>query len=99
GAMSGPADVDRLLADRAKAKGQERLLFETALFASRSPKAIPLLVDYVKTSPNAVARAGALVQLGEMMPPADYHALLEWVSRNDADPENRSEALEQLRRR
>lgn len=90
-------EVERLLKLRAEASNETtRLLLTTALFASRDPRVIPLLVEYVKTDRSPISRAGALHQLGGMMPPAEYRELLEWVAANDPDEENRKEARQRL---
>lgn len=96
GICAEEADVDRLLAERAKAEGKVRALLDAGLFASRHPKAIPPLISYAKESSDPLARAGALFQLRLMMPPADYRALLEWVAKNDTDQENRTNATAEL---
>ena len=87
-----------LLAERAKAAGGDRLLLDTALFATRSPKAVPVLVDYAKNAQDAQTRAGTLFQLSEMLPPAEYRGLLEWAAKNDPDPENKANAAAELRK-
>lgn len=96
GICANEADVDRFLAERAKAEGKIRALLDAGLFASRHPKAIPLLVVYAKEANDPLARAGALFQLRAMMPPADYRALLEWVVKNDTDRENRANSAAEL---
>ncbi|MBI5629807.1 MAG: hypothetical protein HY921_02855 [Elusimicrobia bacterium] len=80
-------------ADAAK----DKLYFSAALFASHSPQAIPVLVEHVKTHPNPATRSGALLQLKDMLPEAEYRALLDWASKNDPDLELREEALQQLK--
>jgi hypothetical protein len=97
GLAAEPADVDRLLAERAKAGAAERLLLDTALFASRSPKAVPILTDYAKNSKDSLARAGTLFQLREMLPSAEYRELLDWAAKNDPDAENRRNAAAELK--
>ncbi|TPW19274.1 MAG: hypothetical protein FD126_2852 [Elusimicrobia bacterium] len=96
GICAEEADVDRFLAERAKADGKVRALLDAGLFASRHPKAIPPLVGYAKEASDPLARAGALFQLRSMMPPADYRTLLEWVAKNDGDRENRANAAAEL---
>ena len=71
-------------------------MLTTALFASRHPQAIPLLVEHARTAKSAVGRAGALVQLREMMPPEEYRSLLEWVAENETNKENRAHARREL---
>lgn len=97
GLAAEAADVDRLLAERAKADGGDRLLLDTALFATRSPKAVPVLVDYAKNAKDPATRAGTLSQLREMLPAAEYKGLLGWAAKDDPDPENRASAAAELK--
>ena len=97
GIVAEPVDVERLLAARARADAQGRLLLDTALFASRSPKAAPILIDYAKNAKDPLARAGTLFQLGEMLPHAEYKELLSWAAQNDPDLENRNNAAAELK--
>lgn len=97
GVCAEEADVDRLLAERAKAEGKARALLDAGLFASRHPKAVPVLTEYAKTSADPVARAGAMFQLRSMLPFAEYRELLRWAAKNDPDPENRANAAAELR--
>ncbi|MEI8191957.1 MAG: hypothetical protein WCI75_19780, partial [candidate division NC10 bacterium] len=73
-----------------------RLLLDAALFASRNPRVVPLLEEYVKTSPSTVGRAGALAELGELAEPPRYAEVLRWTAQNDPDPENRASAQREL---
>lgn len=98
GTVAEEADVDRLLAERAKADGKSRTLLDAALFASRHAKAVPILVEYAQTAADPLARAGAMFQLRSMLPPAGYRPLLEWTAQKDPDPENRANAAAELRR-
>lgn len=97
GQCADEADVDRFLAERAKASGKDRALLDAGLFASRHAKAVPILVDYAKTAPDPIVRAGTLYQLRTMLPAADYRALLEWAAKNEPDAENRANAAAELR--
>lgn len=94
------ADADEvalLLKERKRSiDEQTRLLLTAALFASRDPRAIPILVEYVKTNPSPASRAGALTQLRGMMPKKKYGALLEWVIDNDTDRQVRAAAMRGL---
>ncbi len=74
----------------------ERTMFETALFASRSHQVIPILVHYAKTNPDPVRRMNARLELKELMDPAQYRSFLKWVAKNDLDSENRKEASQEL---
>lgn len=99
GVCADDADIERLLAERGKASGKDRALLDAGLFASRHPKAIPVLVGYAKEAADPVARAGAMFQLRAMMPPADFRALLQWAAKNDPDLENRANAAAELNSR
>ncbi|MBI3297048.1 MAG: hypothetical protein HYZ75_02715 [Elusimicrobia bacterium] len=96
GLVCDDVDLDRLLAERAKAAPSERPLLDTALFASRSAKAVPILLSYAKEAPDPLARAGALFQLRSALPREEYRALLKWVTEHDADRENRANAAAEL---
>jgi hypothetical protein len=99
GLAADGAEVERLLADHAKEKDEKTLLLvKTALFASRDTRVAPVLRDYAKADPVASNRAGALVQLGEMLPRAEFRALLEEVAKDDKDAENRAWARQELSR-
>jgi hypothetical protein len=73
-----------------------RLLLTTALFASNSKHAIPLLKSFAEGDPKPSARAAARLQLKDLMEPKDYRELLEWAAANDQDAENREEAKKEL---
>ncbi len=74
----------------------EKMMIETALFASRSHQVIPILVHYAKTNPDPIRRTNARLELKELMDPAQYRGFLEWVVKNDPDSENRKEASQEL---
>jgi len=100
GACSGPEEVEALLQEREARRKDERTrtLLDAALFASRSPRVVPILEEYAKASPSALARAGALLQLREMLDPARYAELLRWAADSDPDMENRANARHELER-
>lgn len=98
GVSSTEEEIAELLKEHdALTDGGSQLMFSVAVFASRSKQAVPLLTKFAKENAAAPLRAGALVQLKELMPPADYKALLEWVVKNDPDPENKQNAAAQLK--
>lgn len=72
-------------------------LYAAAAFASRDAQVVPLLVKFAKEDPTPNVRAGALVQLKEMLPAADYRAVLEWAAKNDPDQDNREVAQKELK--
>lgn len=97
GISANPAEVGRLLEERLEAKDKKlHLLLTTALFASRDERVIPILLDYAKTHKSALTRAGTAVQLRTMLPKDAYRELLQWVSNNDPDGQNRQNALREL---
>jgi len=98
GLTSTEEEVSSLLQEYRDSKDPAtRLMLSAALFASRSRQAIPLLLEHAKQHPDPRTRAGARLQLRDMLPKKEYRALLEWVSRNDPDPENREEAAGELK--
>ncbi len=72
-------------------------LYAAAAFASRDPQAVPLLTKFAKEDPQPNVRAGARVQLKDMLPPAEYRAVLEWAAKNDPDADNRDIAQRELK--
>ncbi|MBI4679514.1 MAG: beta-N-acetylhexosaminidase [Elusimicrobia bacterium] len=97
GVSSTEEDVAALLGEYEVAKDTDtRLALSAAVFASGSSQAIPLLKRYVGENANPLSRAGALGQLRSMLPKPEYRELLEWVSKNDPNPDNRVDALDQL---
>ncbi|MBI5210306.1 MAG: beta-N-acetylhexosaminidase [Elusimicrobia bacterium] len=98
GLSSTEAEAAALVEEyRVAVDSDTRRMLSAAVFASRHPQGIPLLRQYVREDPNPLARAGALAQLKGMLGPAEYRELLGWVSKNDPNPDNRQDALEQLR--
>lgn len=72
-------------------------LYAAAAFASHDAQVVPLLVKYAKEDPRPTVRAGARVQLKDLMPAADYRALLEWAAKSEPDAENRDLAQKELK--
>lgn len=75
---------------------KDKLYFEAALFATRSPQVAPLLVQYAKENPGAAARAGARVELKDLVDAPRYREVVEWAAKNDPDPQNRQDAAKEL---
>jgi len=97
GLAADDSDLDRLLELRSKMpSGETRVLYDAALFASRSERAVPILVEYVQSHPDASARSGALTQLSAMVSPERYRELLRLMADSDPDAENRSRAQRTL---
>lgn len=98
GLSSTPEEIGALLKKYDETKdAQTQRLIAAALFASRDPQIVPLLVRFSKEDPQPGVRAGARVQLKDMMPPAEYKAVLEWAAKSDPDPENRAAAERELK--
>jgi hypothetical protein len=96
GFAADDADVDRLLKRRETSSKRERLLWETAIFASRNEKAVPLLRTYALEHENSDSRAAALSQLSGMLSPEEYRKLLIRMAESDPDPANRKRARRTL---
>ncbi|MFA6317061.1 MAG: beta-N-acetylhexosaminidase [Elusimicrobiota bacterium] len=97
GFSSTASEIAGFLSEYEVAKDTDtRLLLGAAVFASRSPQAVPLLKTFVRENANPLARAGALGQLKTLMPRAEYRELLDWVAKNDPHPDNKADALDQL---
>jgi hypothetical protein len=97
GLSSTEEEVAALLKKHAEAKGAEAKLFwAAAIFASRSPQAVPLLKQFAFEDPEPASRLGALGQLRETLPEAEYRAVLEEFARGEKDAQNKEEAERQL---
>lgn len=97
GTSSTPEEVAALVKEQgAAADPAVKRLLAAAIFASRDPQAAPLLLKYAKEDPQPGVRAGARVQLRDMLSPADYRALVDWAAHSDPDPENREAAKREL---
>ncbi|MDE1975844.1 MAG: hypothetical protein KGL04_10355 [Elusimicrobia bacterium] len=97
GLCSDDAQVAALIQKREKtADAETKLYLLGAIFASRSPKAVPLLEEDLKTNPDPAARRGALIELKEIANPADFRTLALWAAQNDADPSLRAYAQDQV---
>lgn len=98
GASSTPNEVAALLKEQEAASDPDlKLLLAAALFASRDLQVAPLLVKFLKESPEANVRAGALIQLKDMLAAKDFAPLAEWVEKNDPEKENREAAAAALK--
>ena len=98
GLSSIPEEVSSLLKEyETTADDYAKKLFAAAAFASRDPQILPLLTRFAKEDPQPLVRAGARVQLKDMLPPADYRPLIEWAARNDPDPQNRELADKEMK--
>ncbi len=98
GTTSSDEEVGALLEERETAKDAEtKLMLTAALFASRSPRIVPLLEETVRKSPEPRARLGALVQLRSMTPAEKTRPLVETMAESDPDAENREAAAALLK--
>jgi len=98
GLCSTHDEVTALLKDYdAATDAYAKELYAAAAFASRDVQVIPLLVKFAKEDPRPTVRAGARVELKELMTPADYRAVLEWAAKSDPDAENRDLAQRELK--
>lgn len=68
GACSSDEEVDALTSEHDRAKDDKtRLLLAAAVFAAHSPRSVPLLARYAKDAPDDQMRAGARVELVELV--------------------------------
>ncbi|MBI5623497.1 MAG: beta-N-acetylhexosaminidase [Elusimicrobia bacterium] len=97
GMSSTEDEISSLISEYEAAKDTDsRLMLGAAVFSSRSSQAIPLLKNFVRENANPLARAGALGQLRTLLPRPEYRELLDWVSKNDPNPDNKADAIDQL---
>jgi hypothetical protein len=99
GVIAGPEEVAQLLKDREAAQDPDTKLFLTsALYASRDPQTVPLIKQLAAEHPDPRTRVGSLLQLIDMLPPAEARALLETALKNDPDAENQDRIKDLLSR-
>ena len=97
GLSSQEDEVAALLKEHdALTDAKDKLYFETALFATRSPQVAPLLIGYAKGNPAAAARAGARIELKELLDASHYREIVDWAAKNDPDAQNRQDAAKEL---
>lgn len=96
GLCSTDEEVARLWQRYPSADDALKLYLAAVIFASRSQNAVPLLTQYAKENASPVERAGARVELKELLKPADYRAIVEWAAQSDPDAENRAVAQKEL---
>jgi len=78
GLSSDDAEAEALVAEHDQAAdSHSKLLWASAAFASRSKKAVPLLVRYAKQSKDELWRRSLRTQLVDMLGEAEANALLE----------------------
>jgi|CXWL01.1.fsa_nt_gi hypothetical protein len=67
GLSSTDEEIEALIGEHdAEKKPQERLYWASAIFVSRSPKAVPLLLRYARQADDNTMRQGATAQLADM---------------------------------
>jgi hypothetical protein len=98
GLSSTHEEVEALLKEYQNQKSEEdKLMFKAALFASRDNAVIPLLKETAKEDGEARNRAGAIIELKDMLPPKELKTVLDWSLANDPDPDNRDLVEHELR--
>jgi hypothetical protein len=75
---------------------EDRLMYLAALFATKDKVVVPLLTKTVREDPNPLNRAGALVELKDMLSAEEMRPHWEWTSQNDPDAGNREIASREL---
>ena len=97
GLSSTPEEVASLLKlYHAMGDAESKLILSAALFASRDSQVIPRLTTHAKEHLDPRIRAGARVQLKDMLTPEQYRALTEWTAKSDPSAENRADAAREL---
>lgn len=97
GGISDESEITELVREYEAVQDKDhRLFLAAAIFASRSRQGVGILKQFAHQSPDPRARAGALFQLRDMLPAAEYRQLLEWAAKNDPDAGNREDARRQL---
>ena len=97
GLSSKDEDVAALLKEyRSLSEPEDKIFFEAALFATHNRQVAPVLIQYAKENPAPVMRAGARVELQELLDPKSYHEFVQWVVKNDPDDKNREDAAKEL---
>lgn len=96
GLSSKPEEVAELLKEHEAGKD---LYILAALYASRDPQTVPLVRTVALQDPDPRRRMGSLVHLEDMLPPADFKALLIEAEKTDSDPENKEEIARLLKQR
>jgi hypothetical protein len=78
GLSSSQDEIEELIVKHDAAPNDaERLYWAAAVFVSRSPKAVPLLVRYARKTEDPVTSRGAAGQLADMLGEAEARALID----------------------
>ena len=98
GLSSADPDIDDLIGQwKAATDPDTKLMFSTALFASRNARTVPWLKKQAVENLDPKLRMGSLVQLGSMIPAAEHQALVQWTALHDEDEENRRLAADMVK--
>jgi len=98
GLCSTSEEAAELVKEQAAQKTDEdKLMFKTAVFATMDKVATPLLLQTAKGDLNPRNRAGALLELKDLLSTPELRALYQTVIKNDPDPENRDMAERELK--
>lgn len=98
GLTSLPEETAGLLKEYETLKNPEdQLMYRVCLFATRDKQVAPLLIKTSREDENALNRAGALVELKDLVSVEEMRPLWEWTSANDSDAGNREMAARELR--
>lgn len=99
GLVSKPEEVAELLKEHEASQDETtRKFLAAALFASRDPQTVPFLKVYAAEHPDPRTRMGSLVQLLDMLPPAEAKTLLEAAAQSEKDAQNRADIQDLLRK-
>lgn len=98
GLTSKPEEIAGLIKEYDGLKNPEdRLMFRACLFATRDQQVAPILTKTAKEDENPLNRAGALVELKELLSPSEMKQLWTWTAANDPDEGNREMASRELK--
>jgi hypothetical protein len=75
----------------------DKLMYLAALFSSGDKLVVPLLAKTAKEDPSPLNRAGALVELKDLLSAEEMRPYWEWTSQNDPDDGNREIAARELK--
>jgi hypothetical protein len=85
GASSTAAEVRELIKTHDAAPPADRLIWAAAVFASRRPEAVPLLLRYAQEGADPIDRRGARAQLEEMLGRDKADALISGANGDKKD--------------
>lgn len=98
GLTSTPEETAGLLKEYAGLKDPEdQLMFRACLFATHDRQIVPLLTKTSREDENPLNRAGALIELKDMLTDAEMRPLWDWTAVNDPDEGNREMAAREAK--